>query len=330
MATINNTDYLFLSAYIRAREVNLLGEKRLEQMVEAADFDEAAQVLTQCGYPELAGASDGQLEAAFQDRRAAFLRDMENLCPEKQLVTAFRLKYDYHNAKVLVKSGGGAGSESLFSPCGRVSPQALMSAWAEDSWRPVPSPLAAAIREARTALARTGNPQLADIGLDKAYFAELLSLTETLSDGFYTGYARLCIDIANLRTAVRCVRGRMDESILRAAVIDGGNVSAQRVARRVYGEGVEAVFRDRALASCAQLGQAAIDGQPLAGFERACDNALTAYLAGAKAVSFCPAAAVAYLAALEGEIVAARMLLLGKRSGLSADILRERLRESYV
>ena len=330
MSKVDSTKYLFLSSYIRAREVNLLDGKRLEQMVEAADFDEAAQILTQCGYPELAGASDAQLEQAFQDRRAAFLQDMENLCPEKQLVDAFRLKYDYHNAKVLVKSGGGAGSEALLSPCGRVSPHQLMSAYAEDSWQKVPSPLASAIREARTALARTGNPQLADMGLDKAYFAELLSITETLSDGFYTGYVRLTIDIANLRSAVRCIRGRMDESILRSALIDGGTVSTQRIARHAYGEGVAAAFRDRALASCAQLGYAAIEGAPLAGFERACDNALTAYLAGAKQVPFGPAVAVAYLASLEGEIVAARMILLGKRGGVAPEILRERLRESYV
>ena len=328
MTTINNTDYLFLSAYIRAREVNLLGRKRLEQMVEAADFDEAAQVLIQCGYPELAGASDAQLEEAFQARRAAVLKDMETLCPEKQLVTAFRLKYDYHNAKVLVKSGG-AGSERLFSPCGRVSPEVLIHAYSEDSWRLVPSPLADAIQEARSALARTGNPQLTDMGLDRAYFAELLSITETLSDGFYTGYVRLTIDIANLRSAVRCLRAHMDESILRSALIEGGNIDPQRIARQVYSEGVTAVFDDRAMAVCVQLGQAAVDGAPLAGFERACDDALTAYLAGAKMVSFGPAVAVAYLASLEGEIVAARMLLLGKRAGLGADILRERLRESY-
>ena len=150
-----------------------------------------------------------------------------------------------------------------------------------------------------------------------------------LSTGFYTDYVRLTIDIANLRSAVRCIRGHMDEGLLRTALIPGGNVSPESV-RRVYTDGVAEVFHDRALAHCAELGQQAVEGAPLAAFERACDNALTEYLTAAKRVSFGPEVVVAYLASLEAEIVAARMVLLGKRGGLTPEALRERLRESYV
>ena len=329
MSKVKSTDYLFLSTYIRARENSLLGEKRLEQMVEAADFDEAAKTLTECGFPDLTGATDAQLEEAFAQRRTEFLAEFEKLCPEKELVTAYRLKYDYHNAKVLVKGEGGEGRERLMSACGRVKPETLAEAYDNDAWQEVPPALAAAIREARTTLARTANPQLADMGLDKAYFAEMLSLTQTLSTGFYTGYVRLNIDVANLRSAVRCLRGHMDEGLLRTAVIPGGNVSAESVCW-VYGEAVTEVFHDRALAACAELGQQSVEGAPLAAFERACDNVLTEYLTAAKRVSFGPEVAVAYLASLEAEITAARMVLLGKRGGVAPETLRERLRVSYV
>ena len=330
MSKVKSTEYLFLSTYIRARENALLGEKRLEQMVEAPDCDEAAKVLVECGFPDLAGASDAQLEEAFSARRAAYLDEMEKLCPEKQIVTAFRLKYDYHNAKVLVKGEAAPDSrERLLSACGRVPPQKLAAAYAEDSWQDVPEPLAQAIREARLTMARTSNPQLADMGLDRAYFAELLAVAGSLSTDFYTGYARLAIDIANLRSAVRCLRGHMDEGILRAAVVPGGNVSEQSVLR-TYTDGVAEVFHDHALAKCAELGAQAAAGAPLAGFELACDNALTEYLTAAKRVSFGPEVAVAYVAGLEAEITAARMVLQGKRGGLGPDALRERLRACYV
>ena len=330
MSKVKSTEYLFLSTYIRARENSLLGEKRLEQMAETADFDEAARVLAECGFPDLAGATDAQLEEAFQARRAAFLDEFEKLCPEKAIVTAYRLKYDYHNAKVLVKGESSPRDrERLLSGCGRVPPKALEEAYAADSWSDVPPALAAAIRDARATLARTSNPQLADMGLDKAYFAEMLALTGTLSTPFYMDYVRLTIDIANLRSAVRCIRGHMDEGLLRTAVIGGGNVSPERVCR-AYAEGVAEVFHDRTLARCAELGQQAVDGAPLAAFERACDNVLTEFLTAAKQVPFGPAVAVAYLASLEAEITAARMVLLGKRGGLAPEALRERLRDSYV
>ena len=316
---------------MRGREGSLLTKERLERMASAPDFDEAAKILAECGYPELAGASDAEVEKILSDRRIAVLADVESICPEKALIEAFRLRYDYHNAKVLVKSeGAGIAGGHLYSGAGRVSPEALRKAYSEDDYRMIPQALAAAVREAKSTLARTSNPQLTDMGLDRAYFAELLSLTRTLSDGFYTAYVTLSIDLANLRSAVRCVRGGLDEGVLRAALIPEGEVSAARIARAVYGEGVTAVFKSSELARAAELGQRSIEGAPLSAFERECDNVLTCRLQNAKLVSFGPAVAVAYLASMENELVAARMVLLGKRGGASPEMLRERLRDCYV
>ena len=331
MSKIRSTDYLFLSAYLRAKEANLLHRERLERMAAAPDFDEAAKVLAECGYPELEGASDAALETAFSARREAVFSDIEKLCPERALVDAARLRFDYHNAKVLVKGeAAGVDGARLLSGCGRVSAEKLLEAWEQDDWRCVPPALAAAIRGARGLLARTGNPQVTDMELDKAYYRELLSLTQTLSNDFYTRYVRLCIDMSNLRSAVRCLRGHMDEGVLSAAVIDGGNIPAGQLVRRVYGDGITAVFTGSDLAEAAQLGAQSAEGAPLTPFERACENALTRFLGEAKYVSIGLAPVVSYLAELEGEIVAARMVLIGKRGGVTHEQLRERLRDSYV
>ena len=331
MSKITLTDYLYLSAYLRAKEATLLRRERLERMAAAPDADEAAKVLTECGYPDLEGASDEELEAAFGARRAAILSDIESLCPEKALVDAARLRFDYHNAKVLVKGeAAGSAGEELMSDCGRIPAEKLREAFDQDNWRAVPRELAQAIRDARNTLARTSNPQLTDMGLDKAYYRELLSLTETLSSDFYTRYVRLNIDMSNLRSAVRCLRGHMDEGVLSAAVIEGGNIPAGPMVRRVYGDGIAATFAGKALEEPAALGEAAAEGAPLTPFERACDNALIRFLDGAKYVSIGSEAVVAYLASIEGEIVAARMILQGKRGGVTNEALRERLRESYV
>lgn len=330
MSNITSTDYLYLSAYLRAKEAGLLRRERLERMAAAPTADEAAKVLAECGYPDLEGASDAELEAAFSARRAEVLDDMEKLCPERALVDAARLRFDYHNAKVLVKGEIDAAGRELMSDCGRISAAKLAEAFDQDDWRSVPQALAQAVRNARNTLARTSNPQVTDMELDRAYYKELLSLTETLSSDFYTRYVRLCIDMSNLRSAVRCLRWHMDEGVLSAAVIEGGNIPAGPMVRRVYGDGVTATFTGRSLEQPAALGEAAAEGAPLTPFELACDNALTRFLDGAKYVSIGSEAVVAYLAMLEGEIVAARMILQGKRGGVTNEALRERLRESYV
>ena len=331
MAKIASTDYLYLSAYLRAKEAGLLRRERLERMAAAPNADEAAKVLAECGYPELVGASDAELEAAFSARRTAVLDDMEKLCPEPALVDAARLRFDYHNAKVLVKGeAAGAAGKELMSDCGRISAAKLTEAFDQDDWRSVPPALAQAIRSARNTLARTSNPQVTDMELDRAYYKELLSLTETLYSDFYTRFVRLSIDISNLRSAVRCLRGHMDEGVLSAAVIEGGNIPAGPMVRRIYGDGITATFTGRSLEEPAALGEAAAEGAPLTPFERACDNALTRFLDEAKLVSIGSEAVVAYLAMLESEIVAIRMILQGKCGGVTNEALRERLRESYV
>jgi len=331
LSKITSTDYLYLSAYLRAKEVSLLRRERLERMAGAPTADEASKVLAECGYPDLEGVSDAELEGALSARRAEVLDDMEKLCPERALVDAARLRFDYHNAKVLVKGeAAGVSGDGLLSDCGRIPAEKLREAFDQDNWRSVPQALAQAIRTAKNTLARTSNPQVTDMELDKAYYAELLSLTETLSSDFYTRYVRLCIDISNLRSAVRCLRGHMDEGVLSAAVIDGGNVPAGPMVRRIYGDGITATFAGKALETAAALGEAAAEGAPLTPFERACDNALTRFLDDAKLVSIGSEAVVAYLAAIEGEIVAVRMILQGKRGGVTNEALRERLRESYV
>ena len=330
MSKTKNTDYLFLSAYIRAREASLLNNERLERMINAADAQEAARVLPECGYPEVSGTDDAQLDEVFAARRAEVISEIERFGPEPALVQAFRLRYDYHNAKVLIKAEAASvdGGNLLYS-CGRIKPDVLLAAFNQDDWRMIPGTFAAAIRSARSTMARSGNPQLADIELDKAWFAEQLELAQTLSSDFYTEYIRLQIDTINLRCAVRCIRGRMDESVMKAALMDGGNIPVSRILGHISA-GVSAVFRERALASAAELGQQAIDGAPLAAFERECDNVLQRYLEKAKLIPYGPESAVAYLTSLEGEIIAVRTILLGKRSGISPEGLRERLRDCYV
>ena len=68
----------------------------------------------------------------------------------------------------------------------------------------------------------------------------------------------------------------------------------------------------------------------LTAFEKLCDDAVTGYLSAAQFTPFGDAPLVAYLAAKETEYANLRILLLGRAAGLSADVIRSRLRAGYV
>ena len=81
------------------------------------------------------------------------------MAPQPEVVDIFRLKYDYHNLKTLVKAAGAQVSgDRLLSDCGRVPADKLKAAVEEDRLSDLPADMAAAYESARSLLARTGNP----------------------------------------------------------------------------------------------------------------------------------------------------------------------------
>ncbi|MBO5556620.1 MAG: V-type ATPase subunit, partial [Oscillospiraceae bacterium] len=84
------------------------------------------------------------------------------------------------------------------------------------------------------------------------------------------------------------------------------------------------------LAKAAALGAEAVGGGSMTAFELACDNAVNDYLRDAKLIGFGPEPLVAYLAAVEGEITAIRMILTGRLAGIEPQVIRERLRDLYA
>ena len=323
--------YLSLSAMLRAREPKLLNADRAGRMLDAASFEEAAKLLTDCGYADLSQAGAGEIEAALTQRRNQILDELEQLSPERAIVDLFRIKYDVHNAKVLLKSEAmGVDGTALYSRSGRFAPEKLQELYHEERYSELPECFGKALAEAKSILARTANPQLADFVLDRAMFEEMLAAAKATDCPFLTGYVRLLIDSSNLKSLVRTGRMHKDADFLRQVLLPGGNVDEDRLQAAGDGEGLAALFAHSPLEQAAVRGAEALSGGSLTAFERACDNAVNAYLRSAKLVSYGPEAVAAYLAAVEGEITAVRMILTGKLAGIAPETIRERLRDLYA
>ena len=327
----NREAYLSLSAMLRAREPRLLNGDRAGRMLDAASFEEAAKLLTDCGYEDMAQMNAKEIETALTQRRNRIFDELERLLPDKAILDLFRIKYDTHNAKVLLKAEAmGTDPEPLFSRSGRFTPEQLRELYQEGRYSRLPETFGKALEEAKNTLARTANPQLADFILDRAMVEEMTTAAKAVDSPFLTGYVRLFVDSSNLKSLVRTGRMRKDADFLREVLLPGGNVDPDRLAAAGDGEGVEALFAHSPLEQAAALGAEALNGGGMTAFERACDNAVNSYLRSAKLVSYGPEAPAAYLAAVEGEITAVRMILTGRLAGVAPETIRERLRELYA
>lgn len=328
---INDADYLYLSTKIRAMESRLLDEERMERMVEASTTEEAARVLTECGYPEMPSVTVDTVDEVLAQAREDVFAELNGLAPDKAMLDVFKVKYDYHNAKALLKCEAlGLEPERLLVDTGRVAPEALREAVNSSDFRAIPSVMGHAITEAREVLGMTRDPQRSDLILDRAYFQELTELAEESGSGFLSGYVRMLIDAANLRSAVRVLRMGKDADYLDTVLFPGGEVSPIRVRKAAEGESLETVYFSSAFKDAAVAGQAAVSGGSLTAFEKACDDTVNAYMQQAKYVAFGEQPMLGYMSAKDNEFTAVRIILTGRLADLPADVIRERLRNAYV
>lgn len=322
-------DYLFLSSYIHARETHLLSKEAMERMITAPSDAEAYRVLEELGYEGLAGLDARGLEEKLTESRLAFYHEVSGYAPDAAVPDVFKMKYDYHNAKAILKGVAiGKPETNCLSGLGRMEPEKLMNAVIRDERDALPPGLSEAIGKAEEKLAQTGDPQASDMILDKACFGEMLKAAEESQCDFLVGYVKLLADITNLRTAVRVQRQGMPDSFLAGALLEEGTVKTEKIREAVRQENpLESVFSGSLLRQCAEKGNEAVHGGTLTEFERLCDNAVNSYCAQARRINFGPATLVGYLHFLENETTAVRIIVTGRAAGLSPEQIRERLRE---
>ena len=304
----------------------MLSGAKLERMLAEPTFADACRIASESGYEDMSGMDVAGINDALARFRTSEMAEIADLAPDASVLDLFRMKYGYHNAKVIVKSEGDLNKDAeLLSDAGRFTPEELLAVYQADADDgPLSAGCAAAIREARTALARTGNPQISDFILDKAYFTEQLCEAKKSGKPFIVDYVRLLIDKSNLRSALRTLGLERREELLNFALIEGGSISLEEL-RGSMGtkEDLQRLYAPTPLGRAA-----AADG--MTQFEKEADNAVRDYVLQSSFISFGQEVIVEYLSALENEITSLRIILTGKRMGIPEAKLRERLRESYV
>lgn len=327
MSFKKDTDYLSISARVRVLETRLLTRERLERMVDARDDSEALKVLAECGYGELSVSDPMGLERALARAREELFRDIGAAVSDTGVVDIFRAKYDYHNAKAAIKAEAtGQDARKLLVSGGRYEPEQIL----EQPWD-CGEILGSAMEQGRQVLRETGDPQQVDLVLDRAYFAELKKLADRSGGSYMPGYVRLMVDAVNLRSFVRCMRLEKGVDFLTQVLLEGGSVSVSALTQ-CKAQDVGGLFGTGPLAYAAQLaGELAAPGAgALTELERACDDALMAYQEKARRTPFGEAVVAGYLFARESELTAIRTVMAGRMAGLDSDLIRRRLRATYL
>ncbi|MBE7004374.1 MAG: V-type ATP synthase subunit C [Ruminococcaceae bacterium] len=330
---IKDVDYLAISARVRAMENGLLTAEQYDQLLAAKSDEEVAKLLQSFGYPQLDPSHPDDMDAALSEDRSAMLEDLGSSIPDPGYLDVFKIKYDYHNIKAILKAEAMETSASgILTDLGRVKAEELAGALREGELSGLPGLLEEAVAEGREVLSATRDPQLGDAALDKWYFRDLLKTAEDTGSDFLLGFVRRQLDCANLRTLVRTLRMGKTADFLRGVLFEGGEVGTDELLRvsANAGGGLLELYAPTDLADAAEAGSAALSGGSLTEFEKRCDDAVNAYLDAARLIPFGEAPVLSYLAMRETEYMNLRIVLLGHSAGIPADVIRSRLRAGCV
>jgi vacuolar-type H+-ATPase subunit C/Vma6 len=120
-----------------------------------------------------------------------------------------------------------------------------------------------------------------------------------------------------------------DEEFLATVLLEGGSIAPDKIAEAASqgGEALQALYESGLLKDAAVAGAEVMAGGEMTKFEKLIDNAERQTLRKGRIKPFGIEVVAEYLSLMESEIMALRMILRGRRSGLKPALIRERLRE---
>lgn len=319
------TRYAYAVARVRVQELNMLDKGRIERMLGSDTFSGAARVLYEAGFPEKENYED-----TLRLSTAEIYDYLREISPEPAVFDMFSYRYDSHNIKVLLKSEmSGRDTDGMLADNGVIEKNSLNVMLRERELKGLPEEFADAVEKSIDIYARTKNPQSIDILLDGAYYRLFNRLADESGSPFLKKLARMTIDISNINAFIRVKTGMEDLDLLSRVLVKGGSIPVETYTQ-AYGGELESFSEKLEDADYRKLFGYVSNGGGITEFEKACDDHMIKFVKKTRHNPFGIEPLVGYMLGRETDIKNARIILIGKINRIKTDIIRERLRESYV
>lgn len=328
---MDRENFIQSSVRIRHAEKKLLTKQQLQRLADAKNLEDAIKLLNETSYSSELSKLDRpeNYEKVLSEVLNKTYKEAMEISPEKSLVEILSCKYDYHNLKVLVKENI---LKEKFDSMYCMLDENEIEAFRELAFKNDEG-LSQDFKECIAFFETTKDPQDIDIFIDKKYFEKVLSLAEGFKLDMISEYFRAMIDFINLRTFIRCRKQNQVKETLEKVLIKGGDVETDKILEMFY-EDIEvlpiklkAYKIGRVLSKIVEEYK---NTNSLNSFEKSMDDYLVEIVRKTKSIHYGAEVIFSFLFAKELEIKNLRLILVGKVNGLSADFIKERLREVYV
>lgn len=329
---MDNTIFGQSVARIRFLETKMLDKSKLEVLAGAKGFEDCIRLLQDSTYGEYVGISSYEegLKTSIED----LYRDMYKISPIRELVDILAIRYDGHNIKCLIKDNiTGIDTSTIVINAGMIPVDTLKYMIKEENFKDMPKTLKFYVKKALQSYKDTQNPQEIDMTIDIGMYQYMLEVARESNLEYLNEIVKVLIDVVNIKTFIRIKIQNKGRDFLEKVFIQGGHLNidvftnnlntsldnfANRISHTTHSKWVKEGIGDYA------------KDNYLGSIEKHGDNYILDYLWKAKLIMFGPEPLIAYILAKENEIRALRIVLTGKKNRVLPEIIKERLRDTYV
>ena len=324
-----DTDYLYASAHIRAVQSADSMREKVERMLNAADFYEAAAIFCPNGADDINSGNYQDILDAELIKSYDFVTSMIGNSP---IVSIFKYPYDCNNLKLAFKSElCGAQVDELYYPFATVSVTGLKKAMRERDFSEYPDTMAQAASQLTEFISKNPDPQLIDIVIDRACLEDMMKSTVGLGCEYLSDIIKTKMDSYNILSFIRCVRMKKSGQFYKNLTVSGGNVPTDTLIV-AYDSGLDSLAEKLKMTVYSSVSDSIAKYlcEPMPGFfssvEKELESIYTSRTDEVKFISFGPEIPLSYLIECERDIKNAGIILAGKSAGLDNKTIRGRLR----
>lgn len=317
-------EHIFAVARVKAMENELLDKHEIDSLVTAKDLKAAVRILIEKGFLENEGDTTDFVEKQ-NEKLWSFIGE---LTQDKDAFKTLKVKNDFHNAKVAIKSEYiKEQDESLYEKDSIIPVDELVNAIKNKDFADLPKFISEYACQAYELIFKTGDPQLCDSILDKGLLNAMSEFAKQSGNDVLTDYAKTQSTIADIKVAIRGARSGKDQKFFENALSGISEFNAASLAQ-VASQGQEALFSFLESSNYAEAVEMLKNDFSL--FETWCDNVIIERIQRQKYVFTTLSPIVAYILARQNEIKTVNIILASKKNGVEEQEIRKMVMQTYV
>lgn len=319
--------YIYAVARVRGKELSLLNSSFMESLVEAADYKEAVRLLIDKGWE----IDPNETPEVFLRRERKKTWDfIAELVDDMSVFDVFLYANDYHNLKAAIKDAvTSTDHDEAYIPKEQCTfdPHPLKMILREHEFQKLRGDMRDVAKQAMELILRTGDSQLSDIMVDRAALDHIYKASKKTGNEILMLYGELTVASADIKIAVRAHATKKDINFLKKALCPCDSIDVIRLAKAAS-ESEEAIYEYLEHTNY----KAAVEEikKSPSSFERWCDDKIIEEMRPQIHNPFTIGPLAAYIIARENEIKTVRIILSGKRNDIPKEVIKERVRKTYV